>query len=190
MTRESLFQRGIRRSPPRPEESDLPPGKKPGRKTGRKPETIARDRIAWDLKVGGATYEQIGAHLKISKQSAFTAVKRHIDTIPADSIADIKSTVLGLLDRLERETLRILGRDHVHVGAGGNVAHYAGKPVIDDGPKLQAIRVCLAVIQEKSKILGLNAPVENRIDVITHDAFMDAFAKLEREVAELEASDG
>ena len=34
--------------------------------------------------------------------------------------------------------------------------------------------------------MGLDAPARRAVDIITHDAFMEAIGNLEREVAELE----
>ena len=56
-----------------------------------------------------------------------------------------------------------------------------------DGPGLQAIAQLLRVQERKARLMGLDAPTQRAVDVITHDAFMGAVADLEAEVAALEA---
>ena len=56
----------------------------------------------------------------------------------------------------------------------------------DDGRELQTIAQLLRVQERKARLIGLDAPTHRAVDVITHDAFMEAIGNLEREVAELE----
>ena len=48
---------------------------------------------------------------------------------------------------------------------------------------LQAIAQLRRVQERKARLMGLDAPTQRAVDVITHDAFMEVIENLEREVA-------
>ena len=54
-------------------------------------------------------------------------------------------------------------------------------------PGLQAIAQLLRVQERKARLMGVEAPTPRAVDVITHDAFMEAIADLEADVARTEA---
>jgi hypothetical protein len=133
------------------------------------PERIAlaeKERQALDLRKAGVTFEQIANKLGYSDRSgAAKAVRRALtDTIqePADE-----------LRRLECERLDTLLR--------------ALWPAAISG-KWLAIDRCLSIMDRRARLLGLDAPVRMKHDVITHDAFAQAVAELEAEIVELEAT--
>ena len=51
---------------------------------------------------------------------------------------------------------------------------------------LHAIAQLLRVQERKARLMGLDAPTQWAVDLITHDVFMGPIGKLEAEVAELE----
>jgi hypothetical protein len=57
----------------------------------------------------------------------------------------------------------------------------------DDGGGLQAIAQLLRVQERKARPMGLDAPTQRAVDVITHDAFMEMMVDLEADVARMEA---
>jgi hypothetical protein len=153
----------------------------------RSAETIERDVRAWALRVEHLTFKQIGDELGITKEGARQAVERHANTIPVEAVADVKQIVSEELDAMSRHLLQVIGRDHFRVTPSGRVVMHDGEPVLDHGPTIQAINAYIRIIQERAKILGLYAPPKRRVDVITHDALMDAVADLEADIARQEA---
>ena len=57
----------------------------------------------------------------------------------------------------------------------------------DDSPGLQAIAQLLRVQERKARLMGLDAPTRRAVDVITHDALMDAVADMEADIARKKA---
>ena len=64
---------------------------------------------------------------------------------------------------------------------------HEGEPVLDDGPAIRAIGQLLQVQERKARLMGLDAPTQRAVDVITHDAFMEMMGDLEADVARMEA---
>jgi len=123
----------------------------------------------------------------MAKEGARQAVERHAKTIPVEAVADLKQMVLEELDLMARHLHEVIERDHVCVTPSGSVVMCDGEPVLDHGPAVQAINANLRIIQERAKIPGLYAPAKRRVDVITHDALMDAVADSEADIARKEA---
>ena len=155
----------------------------------RSAETIERDARAWELRVEHLTSQQIGDELGITKEGARQAVERHAKSIPVEAVADVKQIVLEELDVMSRHLLEVIERDHFRITPSGRVVMHDGEPVIDDGPAIQAIGQLLRVQERKARLMGLDAPTQRAVDVITHDAFIQAIGRLEAEVADLEQQD-
>src|SRR5665213_281713 len=145
----------------------------------RSAETIERDVRTWALRVEHLTYQQIGDELGITKKGARQAVERHAKSIPVEAVADVKQIVLEELDVMSRHLLEVIERDHFRITPSGRVVMHDGEPVLDDGPAIQAIAQLLRVQERKARLMGLDAPTQRAVDVITHDAFMEAMAALE-----------
>ncbi len=84
--------------------------------------------------------------------------------------AEMKQAMLEEMDRMSRHPWGVVERQRS-----------------DDGPGLQAIAQLLRVQQRKARLMGLDAPTQRAVDVITHDAFLQAIADLEADVARKEA---
>jgi hypothetical protein len=96
-------------------------------------------------------------------------VQRAAQMIPTEGAAEMKQAMLEEMDRMARHLWGVVERQQC-----------------DDGPGLQAIAQLLRVQERKARLMGLDAPARRPVDVIAHDAFMQAIGNLEREVAELE----
>ncbi len=53
----------------------------------------------------------------------------------------------------------------------------------DDGPAIQAITQLLRVQERRARLIGLDAPARRAVEVITHDALMEAIADMEADIA-------
>ena len=104
-----------------------------------------------------------------SASTAYDAVQRAAQMIPTEGAAEMKQAMLDEMDRMTRHLWGIVEREEP-----------------DHGQGLRAISQLLRVQERKARLVGLDAPTRRAIDMITHDAFMEAIGNLEREVAELE----
>jgi hypothetical protein len=78
--------------------------------------------------------------------------------------------MLEEMDRMSRHLWRVVEREED-----------------DDGPGLQAIAQLLRLQERKARLSGLDAPRRRAVEVITHDALMDAVADMEADIARKKA---
>jgi len=157
---------------------------------GKEFDTTRRDALAWSMRAERKTYAMIGQELGMTGEGARQAVRRYASSIADEKLADVRKEVLEQLDMLERELVALLRRPHYVVSQSGKlVTGPDGEYLIDDAPIIASISTALKVIRERARLLGLDAPAQSvqRVEVITHDAFMAGLERLERELAELEA---
>lgn len=148
-------------------------------KYARDPNTAEQDAAACQLRADGHTYRAIAAELHITVSSAHDAVQRALRAI----VEEPATEVLRLeLDRLDAELVRLNGleaaaravleREHVTVSHGKVITMEDPdtgdeKPLLDDGPVLQAIDRLVRIEdarrrngERRAKLLGLEAAVK------------------------------
>jgi hypothetical protein len=120
--------------------------------------TVQRDADAAELRANGLTYQQIADELGYChKREAWRAVERaKADVIrePAERLIAVEA---ALLDGLYVSALEVLERDHYAHANGRIVKDDAGAPLLDDGPKLAAIRELRQIRESFRKLHGLDA---------------------------------
>lgn len=137
------------------------------RRRKTKPETLENAVNALELRKRGASYRQIAKALDCATSTAHELVQTAMrDTLqePADEVRQIE------LERLDLMLKALLPR------------------ALDSDDKGQArcAEMVLKLMDRRASYLGLDAPTRRVVDVVTHDAFTEAIAALEAEVAELE----
>lgn len=147
-----------------------------------------RDARAVELRRRHLNYQQIAAEMDYAdKSGAYLAVQRGLQDMAQDAGAEVLQLELERLDDIARGFQRIFATRHyvVSVGAGKVVMDPAkpGVPLVDDGPVIQAGLALLRVMERRSKYLGLDAPAQSRVEVITSDAVEANIARLESELA-------
>lgn len=80
-----------------------------------------------------------------------------------DTVDVAKQAELDELDAMAREAWKVLRTEHLRV-AEGKVIHYKRRPLLDDGPVLQALDRLLKVAQRRAALLGLDAPTKVETD--------------------------
>ena len=72
---------------------------------------------------------------------------------------------------------------HYVVAPGGRIVEdpETGRPLIDDGPRLQAIDRLIKILNRVAKLRGLDAP--QKLEVMTIDAIEAAIADLNAQIA-------
>jgi hypothetical protein len=173
--------------------------------------TVKRDFDAAELRAAGKRLEEIAAMLGFaSRGHAHDAVTRALRDTPYDGAEDDKLLDLMRIDRLIEQAWDVMHRPHVTVSHGKIITRQVGvelgedgiekldmdlKPipvyedVIDDAPVLAAIREIRALVKRRAEVIGYDAPLRTRIEVITEDAVDAECERLLAEIAEREKSE-
>lgn len=152
----------------------------------KRADTAQRRRQAIDMRMAGASYQQIADELGYSSRGAACQdVTRALETAvveQARSVEAYREEELQRLDALLAEAWAILKRQHVTVSHGRLIYDdRTGEPLLDDGPTLAAIDRILKIQERRAKFLGLDAPT--RHEVVSVDVID---AEITRLAAELE----
>ena len=120
------------------------------------------DTEALKYRSRGYTYQQIADTMGCSKPTAFARVKRALAAIPAEAVDEYR--------RLEGERLDNLLAIATHQAMTKK--------------SLFAIDRCLAIMDRRAKLLGLDAPIKT--EVITLDYIQQEIARLEATLGEID----
>ncbi|MFD6113609.1 hypothetical protein ACFWG0_26350 [Streptomyces yangpuensis] len=125
---------------------------------------VQRDADAASLKAQGKTYQQIADILGYCDRGhAWRGVQRAKQAVlrePAERLIQVEAEQL---DELYVAALAVLERDHIVVSHGQIVRDEEGHPLLDDGPKLAAIRELRTLRESYRKLYGLDA--EKKVNV-------------------------
>jgi len=130
----------------------------------RTPEQAQRDAQAADLRADGHTLQHIADTLGYSDRSA---ARRGIQRALRDIVQGPAERLLALhMDRLEllyAAATDILERDHLVVSHGKVVKDDDGQPLLDDGPKLAAIREARSTLDAFWSLTGMKQPAKVQV---------------------------
>lgn len=134
----------------------------------RTTESVQRDAEAARL------YQQMDPRLTlddIARQLGYThradvwwAIRRARADIVLKTAGKLTALEEAELDELYAQTLRIIERDHLTVSHGKIIKDDDGNPLLDDGPKLAALREARAIRESFRKLKGLDAPSRVSVD--------------------------
>jgi hypothetical protein len=140
------------------------------------------------LRGQGLSYHDIADRLDWADHTtAVKAVQRALDRSNEAEVATLRQLELARLAELEAEAWAVLRRDHLSVHFG-RVATFEGQPVLDDGPKLAAIDRLTRLSAQRSRLLGLEAPIRKVVEVVTSDMIDQEIARLNRQIALLDGT--
>jgi hypothetical protein len=123
-----------------------------------------------DLRRAGLSYRQIARQLGISPAQAHKRVSRTLDRTRREPGDGLRGLELERLDILQVEASKVLAAQHVVIQAGQPVVDKdTGRPYVDHGPNLAAIRTLLAVAERRAKLEGLDAPAKVALNARIHD---------------------
>lgn len=147
---------------------------------------IERDAQAVELRRRGLTYRQIAAQMDVrSQKTAYEAVQRGLADAIQEPADEVRQLELDRLDEYQRHALKVLATPHFHVSQGVVVVHPAtDEPMPDDAPVLAALDRLLKISERRARLLGLDAPVRSRVEVITEDAVDAELKRLAEEIAD------
>ncbi|MET7437807.1 hypothetical protein ACFYQQ_01180 [Streptomyces sp. NPDC005496] len=111
------------------------------------------------------TYQQIADAVGYSnKGDAWRAIDKCRKAVLQQAGAELVASEARLLDDQFVAAMEILERDHVVVSHGRVVTGEDGKPLLDDGPKLAALREMRAVRESYRKLYGADAAQKISVD--------------------------
>ncbi|MBT2508820.1 hypothetical protein J7I98_23620 [Streptomyces sp. ISL-98] len=148
--------------PPVPDGPTPPPGRVKDAR-GRFITTLAHDERAAQaarLKADNPrmTLQQIADAVGYThKADAWRAIDKCRKGVVQQAGAELVASEAAQLDDLYVAALEVLERDHVTVSHGRIVTGEDGQPLLDDGPKLAAIRELRAIRESYRKLHGLDA---------------------------------
>lgn len=123
--------------------------------------SVQRDADASRLRSDGKTYQQIADALGYNDRGhAWRGIQRARRAIlrePAEELIQVES---ARLDELYVAALDVLERDHITVSQGRVVKDDNGVPLLDDGPKLAALRELRQIRESFRKLHGLDQPAK------------------------------
>ncbi|GAA2694464.1 hypothetical protein GCM10010400_70080 [Streptomyces aculeolatus] len=130
----------------------------------RTPERARRDARAAELRGQGKTFRQIADELyNGNRPEAYRGVQHAFADIAREPVESLAKSLLAQLEELTLAALEILERDHLAYSHGEVVIGPDGTPVLDDGPKLAAIREARQLNESIRKLTGTDA--EKKINV-------------------------
>jgi hypothetical protein len=147
-----------------------------------------RDARAVELRRRHLNYQQIATEMGYAdKSGAYLAVQRGLADQCGEASAEVRQLELERLDDIARGFQRIFATRHyvVSVGAGKVVMdpRRPGEPLVDDAPVIQAGLALLRVMERRAKYLGLDAPAQSRVEVISETTVDAEIKRLESEMA-------
>ena len=134
--------------------------------TGRyEPTQAAAERAAEAARLRATnprmTYQQIADAVGFaSKGDAWRAVQRCRETVLREAGAELIASEAAQLDDLFVHAMEVLEREHVMVSHGRIVCGDDGQPLLDDGPKLAALREMRAIRESYRKLFGVDQPAK------------------------------
>lgn len=142
------------------------------------------DAEAARLRSEGKSYRRIADLMGCSSRTAYDRVQRALAAVPAEAVEAVRAIEGEVLGHALGEALRILATNHVTVSHGKIIRGDDGEPLIDDGPKLQALAAIVRISESRRKLTGADVPVTQHHDVIVeHTTTLDA--EIERLMAEV-----
>ena len=152
-------------------------------------EVARRDARCAELRAQGWSHARIGAEVGLVESSVRAAIGRVMRETVQEAGDELRTLELGRLDGLWATALGVMNTDHVMVSNGRVIRTDDGKPMLDDGPKLQAIDRLLRIQERRAKLMGLDAAVKADLRVSNGvDRNIEQFAEEFGIMAELAAA--
>ncbi|SRR6266511_1782544 len=137
------------------------------------------------MRKDGRQYDEIGRRFGVSTQRAHQIVTKALDATVQEPADELRSLELARLDQMWVEALKVLRRRHVVV-SHGEIVRDDGRPLEDDAPVLHAIDRLLKIQERRARLLGLDAPTQAKVTVISEDAVDAEIRRLEAELVSLD----
>jgi hypothetical protein len=115
----------------------------------------------------GVPTHVIASQFDVTEQTVRNGIRRGIQDQFRLSAEEERMTMADQLDGLLRQARKVLLEDQFLAGVNGKVAvnPLTGEPMLDWGHKRQTIALLAKLLEQKSKLLGLNMPVRHRVEI-------------------------
>ena len=154
----------------------------------RRESTKRRDADAAQLRIRGWNYQAIADELGYAGPSgAHAAVSRSLAESVRAPLNDARQLAAAHLDELAREAWKVIRGRWIAV-SGGKAVVLDDEPIPDHKPIVEALRVLVAIEDRRARLLGLDAPTQTRVNVITEDLIDAELARLDAQLAQRDAS--
>ena len=136
---------------------------------GRSMETAERMAEIVRLRRARVPQAEIARQLGISQQRVSQLYQRALREIPAGNLAEYRAEELDLIDTATRGLLRL-----------------AHDPAVSPRTRVEAWSVLRGWADRRARLLGLDAPAQARVQVITEDMVDAEIARLTAEIEQQE----
>ncbi|WUH94574.1 hypothetical protein OG900_33460 [Streptomyces sp. NBC_00433] len=131
-------------------------------------DSAERDAEAARLYRQYRNYQRVSDELGYgNKGNAWRAINKCRDHVRKQAGEELIAVEAAELDQLYVQALEVLERDHIHVSQGRVVKDDEGVPLLDDGPKLAAIRELRNLRESYRRLYGLDAATKTEATVTT-----------------------
>lgn len=145
-------------------------------------ESLERDAEACRMYVGGKTYQQIADELGYGgRQNAQRAVQKILMETAKQPADELRALLRARQEEIYVMAREIALKDHYAHG-NGKLVYKDGEPLIDDGPKLNAMDRMGRATAEVSKLVGAYSP--QKFENLSLEAVQAEIARLEAEARE------
>lgn len=129
------------------------------------PATMTETAAMWDDKVNHRlSNEQLAEKYNVSLSTVNNRLRNYFPEKPKLALEKHRIREDDKLDMLEEEAMVLLNTDHYVVDKGQVIMDpYTHQPLVDSGPKFQAIDRMLKIIEAKRKMFGLDLPFKAEI---------------------------
>lgn len=152
-------------------------------------DSAERDAQAARLYREVRNYQQVSDALGYgNKGNAWRAINKCRDLVRKQAGEELIAVEAAELDQMYVHALEVLEREHIHVSQGRVVKDDEGTPLLDDGPKLAAIREMRGIRESYRRLFGLDAAAKAEITSINlpQDVELQERLRLARERVEAE----
>lgn len=145
-------------------------------------ESQERDAEACRMYVAGKTYPEIADELGYGdKSNARRAVQKILMETAKQPADEVRALLRARNEEIYAMAREIALKDHFAHG-NGKLVYKDGEPLIDDGPKLNAMDRMQRAIQELAKLAGAHAAM--KFENLSLEAVQAEIARLEAEARE------
>lgn len=131
-------------------------------------EPAERRAAVVDLHRQGKTFTEIGEQLGFSKQRAHQLYWEAMNGVVDQAVTAHRAALIEIMNEVIDVANQIMHKDHI-AHSNGRVVMMKGddkieRPVLDDGPKLDAGRTITNAVARMAKLVGADAPTKTELD--------------------------
>jgi len=131
------------------------------------PEVIEKETKILQMRKMGLTWAQIGQSVGLSQAGAYGAYRRALSRVPDELASELR--------KIDNERIDALITASWPDAMRGSARH---------------LEVLVKLLERRAKLMGLDAPILQRIEVVTDEIVDEAILEMQRKMIELEEKGG